>query len=139
MLRARYERVVVGCYHCGNKVETPRRATAASCPRCGKRIVLGDVTIKRTCWVARVETAGRVIVEKNGRVKAGEIRATRGVKVLGEVEAKIVSLGPVFLGKHARVRGGVRAPKVHMEPGAIVEGGRFEITAEGHGRARRAG
>lgn len=117
----------VQCYHCLERFDVPSKAMSISCPWCYKRVTLDDLVVKDTCWTSRLQTCGRLIVQRKGSLVASLIEAREGIEVLGHVEGKLVSGGPVLIGPKARVKGDMSAPSIWVEPGAIIEGGYFQI------------
>lgn len=117
----------VQCYHCVERFDVPARAMSISCPWCYRRVTLDDLVVKDTCWTSRLQTCGRLVVHRKGSLVASLIEAREGIEVLGHVEGKLVSGGPVLIGPRARVKGDVQAPSVWVEPGAVIEGGYFQI------------
>lgn len=120
----------VQCYHCRRHFDVPPRAMSISCPWCSKRVSLDDVIISGTCWTSRIQTCGRVIVKKRSELVCSLVEASGGVEVHGYVESAIVSNGLVYVGPKARVKGDLRAPSIHVEPGGALDGGYCRIASE---------
>ena len=119
----------VQCYHCQRPFDVPPRAMSISCPWCYKRVTLDDLIVTDTCWTSRVQTCGRLIVHRKGSLVSSCVEANAGMEIHGGVEGKLISGGPVFIGKFAQIRGDLIAPCIDIENGAVVNGGRFTITA----------
>ncbi len=120
----------VRCYHCGRPFEVGARAMTTSCPGCFKPVRVNDVVVKALEAVKRIQTCGRVVVHKTGRVFAQLVEAEGGVVVEGLLEANVVSRGPVHIGAKATWKGDCRAPSLHVELGGKIVGGYFVIPDE---------
>lgn len=119
----------VRCYHCTERIEVSDNALSLSCPCCCKRIVIQDLVVSGIYAGTKVQTCGRVVVERKGDLSAASVQASGGVFVDGAIKANVRSLGPVVIGAKARWKGDCDAPKIEIEPGATIEGGAFKITA----------
>ncbi len=117
----------VRCYHCAHPFEVGLRTASTNCPSCNKRVVVEDVVIKQLTPVSRVQTCGRLLVDKKGSVIAEFVHAQGGVEVLGSLDARVESGGPVVIGAGARWKGDCRAPSMAVRGGARIEGG-FEVS-----------
>jgi DNA-directed RNA polymerase subunit RPC12/RpoP len=117
----------VQCYHCRTTLEVSVRAMTVSCPACHKKLLVEDVTVDGAQSVTNLQTCGKVVVNKNGRVIAKLVEAHGGVEVYGVMEAKVVSGAPVFIGPQAQWKGDCRAPAITVELGARITRGYFEI------------
>ena len=131
--QARYRQVQ--CYHCRSQVEVSPRAMTMTCPRCHKRLQLEDVVVKAAQGLTKLQTCGRILIEKKGSVRADLVEAHEGIEVLGAIRAKVVSGGPVLIGEKAKWHGDCRAPSVRIGDGAKIEGGYFEIATFEQGQA----
>ena len=117
----------VRCYHCTEPIEVSESALSLSCPCCCKRIVIQDLVVSGTYAGTKVQTCGKVVVERKGDLSAASVQASGGVFVEGSLKASVRSLGPVVIGAKARWRGDCHAPRIEIEPGAAIEGGDFRI------------
>lgn len=117
----------VHCYHCAHCFDVGARTASTNCPRCNQRVVVEDVVIQKLMPVSRVQTCGRLLVGKKGSVIAELVQAQGGVEVLGSLDARVESGGPVVIGPSARWKGDCRAPSLAIRSGARIEGG-FEVT-----------
>ena len=128
MLRARTAPSrTVCCLHCGAGFTVAAQAMVLTCPSCYKRVTVQDIVINTAQNMARVETCGRVVVRRGGKITAGVVLATVGVEVLGELYAGAVCAPVVHIGPRAVWRGDLSAARVIIEPGARVLSGRFRI------------
>lgn len=97
------------------------------CPKCHKNVVVEDVVVKNYKPVSAIQTCGRLIIRKGGRVAAKTVEAHQGVEVLGALQAQVLSGGPVVVGPKAEWRGDLRAPSLEVKSGARFLGGYFVI------------
>jgi cytoskeletal protein CcmA (bactofilin family) len=117
----------VRCYHCTQRIEVSESALSLSCPNCSKRIVIQDLIVSGIYAGSKVQTCGKVVVERKGDLSAASVQASSGIFVEGSIKANVRSLGPVIIGAKARWKGDCEAPRIEIEPGANVEGGDFRI------------
>lgn len=118
---------LVRCYHCGKWHEAPGRSINTACPHCYRQLSVQDIRVRTTTWGGTMVTCGSLSVERYGRVQARLIVACEGATIEGAIEATLISGGPVRLGPFAVVRGGIRAPAMTVEPGAVMIGARVEV------------
>lgn len=100
---------------------------SVSCPACSKPIRVEDIIVNSAQGVTKLQTCGKITIEKNGRVIAQLVEAQQGIEVHGVMEAKVLSAQKVFIGAKAQWKGDLRAPSVEIEPGARITRGYFEI------------
>lgn len=117
----------VQCYHCRVQFEISLRAMTVSCPKCFKKLLVEDVVVNTAQGVTKLQTCGKILIEKKGRVRGDLVEAHGGIEVRGVLEAKAVSGGPVVIRDKAKWRGDCRAPSLTVELGAQIIGGLFEI------------
>lgn len=117
----------VQCYHCRETFAVGARAMTMTCPKCFKRVQIQDVVIKNAHGVKKLQTCGKVVVEKKGRVIADLVEAHEGIEVRGILQAAVLSGGAVVLRAKAEWKGDCRAPSMLIEPGASIRGGFFQI------------
>ena len=122
------ERTVL-CYHCKRNVRVPLMARSSSCPMCFKGLTLDDLQVRANGFSGRLNTCGKVTVEKKARAVTRSVEVSSGIDVLGSLEAKLTSFGPVYFGPGARMKGDCQAPSLVVELGAVIEGGFFRIGA----------
>src|SRR3954470_6666743 len=123
----------VQCYHCRHRFEVSPQTMSTSCPKCSKALVVEDVTIKVAYSVRKIQTCGRLVVEKKGRVIAHTILAQGGVEVEGVLEGNVMSGGTVKVGAKAQWKGDCAAPSLVVELGARIDRGYFVIPDNSHG------
>jgi cytoskeletal protein CcmA (bactofilin family) len=111
----------------------PSKALSTSCPKCAKALVIEDVVIKTAHNVRKIQTCGKVVIEKKGRVVAQLVEAHGGVDVEGYLEAKVVSGGHVRIAAKAHWKGDCSAPSLVVELGGQIEKGYFVIPEDALG------
>jgi cytoskeletal protein CcmA (bactofilin family) len=117
------------CLHCGTPIIASPRAMTAPCPGCGRSATLNDLVITGHRNLGTVRTCGRLIVEPRGRLTATLVEAGEGVYVTGTIQSNVITAGQVVIAAGARWNGDCHAASIEVMPGALVEGGRFEIGA----------
>lgn len=117
----------IQCYHCRHRFEVPKQAMSTSCPKCSKPLTVEDIVIKTAHAVRKIQTCGKLVVQKKGRVIAQSVEAHGGVDVEGILEAKVLSGGPVRIGAKAQWRGDCSAPSLEVELGGRIDSGYFVI------------
>lgn len=117
----------VQCYHCRHRFEVAAQARTASCPKCSKGLQLDDVIISDYHAVRKIQTCGRVVVNKKGRIVAQLVEASEGVEIQGAIEAKVITSGSVFVGPKGQLKGDCAAKSLAVELGALIGPGMFRI------------
>jgi hypothetical protein len=117
----------VACYHCGRESLVPASAQSAACKSCGKHLNLNDVVVTTGGFGLSLATCGTLIVDRNARLVTRNVIASEALEVRGTLNAKVACAGRLVLGHHATVKGDCKAKTLTVEPGAIIEGGYFEI------------
>jgi predicted RNA-binding Zn-ribbon protein involved in translation (DUF1610 family) len=124
---------IVQCYHCRHRFDVSPKAESTGCPRCGQRVIVGDVIVRELRPVSRVQTCGRIVVYEKARINAELVEAHEGIEVLGGLSGTVISGGPVIIGPKARWSGDCHAPSLRIHLGARIEGGRFTVPDHGLG------
>lgn len=117
----------VQCYHCRRRFEVGVRAVTVSCPGCHKRLVIEDLVIKNAQAYTKLQTCGRVVVQRRGHVMATLVEAHAGIEVLGVLEANAITGGGVRIGPKATWKGDLAARTLRVDAGARIVGGRFAV------------
>ena len=119
----------VHCYHCGRRIEVGARAMSTACPGCGKPVKIEDIVIKSYYAVTNIETCGKLIIKRRGRVSAvKKIVAHKGIELEGKLQCKEAHCaGTVRIGKKAEWKGDLRAMSLVTQPGGKILGGRFTV------------
>lgn len=119
----------VRCYHCARDCQVSVHAMSSSCPHCSRQLAVADIVVKHRHWGSRLQTCGRITLDTGSDVRVNELTAGAGVEVHGTLRGRVVSFGPVTVGRTARLDGDVEAPAVFVSPGATILGGKFSIAA----------
>lgn len=118
----------VTCYHCGAGFAVSAKAVSASCAACYKHVGLVDQIFTGEHRGTKVQTCGLVLVEKKARVIVPRIDAAESLTVLGRLEVGSArTLGKVLIARGAVWKGDCTAREVVIEPGALVQGGKFTV------------
>jgi len=113
----------VKCYHCRHQFDVSSRTQSTSCPGCNKPVIVADVVVKGLKLVSKLQTCGRIIIRKRGRVIAKIVQANAGIDAQGTVDCgKVICGGPVVIGAKANWKGDCHAPSLAIELGANVLG-----------------
>ncbi len=116
---------LVECYLCGHRFEVGARTMSTNCPGCNKPVIVEDVVVKGYKPVKRLQTCGRLVIQRGGRVVAERIEAHKGIECNGALHGEALSGGPVLLGAKAEWKGDCRAPVLRIKKGAVILAGRF--------------
>lgn len=118
----------VQCYHCQVRFEVGQRARSTSCPGCFKPVIVEDIVVKKLKPVQRVQTCGRVIVHRSGRIIAERIEAHGGIECLGAIDAAtVLAGGHVLIGPRANWKGDLCSPSIEVKGGARIARGYFVV------------
>jgi len=117
----------IACYHCGHGCLVPASAQSAACKSCGKHLNLNDVVVTAGGFGAPLATCGTLIVDRKARLVTRAVAAGEHLEVRGTLSARVSCGGRLVLGDHATLKGDCKAKTLKVEPGAIIEGGYFEI------------
>lgn len=108
------------CVHCGGQAEVAKRAMSIFCVHCKKRLILEDFKIRTYHATSLFATCGDIVVEKQGHVCA-PIRV-QNLTVHGQVHGNVEARGCIRIGGSGRLRGDIRAPKLVVAGGGIIDG-----------------
>lgn len=115
------------CYHCDQRFEVGSKAMTVSCPSCFKPLMVQDLNIKTLEAVKRLETCGKIVILKKGRVMADRVVGMEGVEVEGIMHGNVRSGTPVRIAAGAEWKGDLEAPGIELDPSAVVLGGFWRI------------
>lgn len=107
------------CTHCSKASEVAQRAMSVFCPHCKKRLILEDFKIRSYYAVRDFSTCGDILVERKGHVVAPIKVGNLTVK--GKVQSEVVARGMVIIGKTGWFKGGIEAPHLSVENGAVLD------------------
>lgn len=117
----------VQCYHCENRFDVSAKAMTVSCPACNRPLMVEDVVIKTAHAVRKLQTCGRIVIQRRGRVMADLVVGQEAIEVMGILETKQAKAGAVYIRPKARWRGDCHARSVVIEAGARVTDGYFVV------------
>ncbi len=117
----------VQCYHCGRDCAVSVHAMSSSCSHCYRQLAIADIVVRSRHWGSRLQTCGKILLDRKADVRVNLLTAGGGVEVHGTLRGKVVSFGPVTLGETARIDGDLEAPAIYVSPGATILGGTFSI------------
>ena len=113
---------------CGHLFEVGASAQSTSCPSCYKPVIVSDIIVNAFKAVTKVQTCGRIVIQKKGRVIAELVVANSGIEVDGIIDAKrVYSAGTVSIGAKAQWKGECHAPAVQIAEGATIANSYFVI------------
>lgn len=111
---------IVRCCHCRGMMRVSARALSVFCPHCQKRATLEDLRVAGTHPGRFLATCGDILVERTSILNL-EIVA-RNVVVHGRVCGPVTGQESVVVGPTGRVIGDVRAPKIMVQDGGVIQG-----------------
>ena len=68
---------------CGHLFEVGASAQSTSCPSCYKPVIVSDIIVNAFKAVTKVQTCGRIVIQKKGRVIAELVVANSGIEADG--------------------------------------------------------
>lgn len=114
---------MIECYLCGRRQEVSVKALSTNCPGCNKAIRIEDLVVNTYTPVNDLETCGRIVVTKKGRVAAKRIRAGDGIECEGTLHGAVETPGDVTLGAKAEWKGAtLRSRRLVVTDGVKLEG-----------------
>lgn len=114
---------MIRCYLCGHRFEVSLRTMSTTCPKCNKAIKVEDVTVKTYLPVNDLQTCGKVVIAKKGRVVARRITSGEGIVCEGAMEGAVETDGDVTLGPKASWKGDhLFSRSLTIEDGATILG-----------------
>lgn len=116
----------VTCYRCAGTLSVSGYAESASCPSCGGNLRLNPIEISKGHWGSSLMTTEQIHVHTDAQVIANLTIASGDMLIEGAVNSMCISGGTVRLTPTAELKGGVRADKVIIEPGARIIGSVIE-------------
>ena len=128
MAKKRPVQRMVRCYHCEERFAISAKAMTVSCPACSRALMVEDVVIKTTHSVRKLQTCGRIVIQKRARVIADLVVGQEGIEVLGVLEAKYAKAGHVHVRLKGRWAGDCETHHVVVDAGAVVTQGNFVIS-----------
>jgi len=113
----------VQCYRCGHRQEVGARTQSTSCPGCNKPLQVSDIVVKGYLAVKEIQTCGKVIVQKKGKLIADHVEGHLGIDCEGLIEAKeVITGGKLALGAKSTFKGGqTHTPNLSIKAGAKMK------------------
>lgn len=116
---------IVRCCHCSGMMRVAARALSVFCPHCQKRVTLESLRIVGAHPGRSLVTCGDILVERSSQLNL-EIKANN-ILIRGRVRGSVSASGILEVGETGRVIGDVRAQKVIVRDGGVIQG-RCEMT-----------
>lgn len=123
----------VVCYRCAAVLPVSGYAESASCPRCAGNLRLLPLEITKGHWGTSLLTTESIIVHPEAQVIANLTVASANITIAGSVHSMCIAGGTVTLTQTGELRGGVRAARVIIEPGARITGSVIESPSKALG------
>jgi len=114
--------IEVTCYRCAKPSTHSPFAETASCPHCAGRLQIGDVHIQQGHWGTSIQTTGSVIIDEAAQVHANLIICSGDLHIAGKVHAMCICGGRATISETADVQGGIRTPRLDLQPGSVIRG-----------------
>lgn len=108
------------CTTCDAPIQVSTHAKSTSCPHCHVRVVTEALDVDGYVAVRRFATANRMHITKKGIVFAA-VRADE-LRVDGTLTGDAISMTGIHVGRHAKVKGHLRAMWIAVEEGASLVG-----------------
>lgn len=113
----------IRCYLCGHRFEVSAKTLSVPCPSCHKALKVEDISIKSYLPVNDVQTCGKIIVAKNGRVVARVIRSGHNIECEGVLEGAVEADGVIQLGPKSTWKGkSLMSRAMTVQDGAVLVG-----------------
>ncbi len=116
----------VVCYRCGASLPVSGYAESASCPRCAGNLRLLTLDITKGHWGTSLMTTESITVHPEAQVIANLAIASGHIHIAGSVHAMCIAGGTVTISATGELKGGLRAARVIIEPGARIIGSVIE-------------
>lgn len=116
----------VVCYRCAATLPVSGYAESASCPRCAGNLRLLPLEITRGHWGTSLLTTESIIVHPEAQVMANIAVASRDITIAGSIHSMCIAGGTVTITATGELRGGIRAARVIIQPGARIIGSVIE-------------
>ncbi|MCR9074423.1 MAG: polymer-forming cytoskeletal protein [bacterium] len=123
----------VVCYRCAAVLPVSGYAESASCPKCAGNLRLLPLEITKGHWGTSLLTTESIIVHPEAQVIANLTVASGNITIAGSVHSMCIAGGTVTLAQTGELRGGVRAARVIIEPGARITGSVIESPSKALG------
>ncbi len=112
----------VTCYRCAKESTVSGFAESSSCPHCGGNLRLLPINIIKGHWGSSLLTTESVEIHEQAKAIANIIVASHNITIAGEAHAMCICGGTATITSTGHLKGGIRANKLIIEPGAHIEG-----------------
>jgi hypothetical protein len=116
----------VVCYRCSSTLPVSGYAESASCPMCAGNLRLMPIEVHKGHWGTSLMTTESIIVHPEAQVIANISVASGDIRIDGSANTMCISGSTVTISSSGELRGGVRAARVVIEPGARIIGSVIE-------------
>ena len=123
----------VVCYRCAAKLTVSGYAESASCPKCAGNLRLLPIEVTKGHWGTSLLTTESIIAHPNAQVIANISVASGDITISGSVHSMCIAGGTVTVTETGELRGGVRAARVVILPGAKIIGSVIESPSKALG------
>lgn len=124
-MTARPKSRIVRCCHCMGMMKVSARALSVFCPHCQKHAPLESLRIIGSHPGKTLATCGDIFIEATARLNLAVI--ANNIVIRGRVRGPVVANETVEVGPTGQVIGDIKAAKIIVCEGAIIEG-RCEMT-----------
>jgi cytoskeletal protein CcmA (bactofilin family) len=122
------------CYHCAKQSLHSPFAQTASCPHCAQRLQLGDIHITSGHWGTSIQTTGSVTIDPDAQVQVNLIICSGNLHIAGKVHAMCIAGRQTNIDSTADIQGGIRTPRLILQPGSTVRGCLIETQSRALGQ-----
>lgn len=116
----------VVCYRCAATLPVSGYAESASCPRCAGNLRLLPLEITKGHWGNSLMTTESITVNDGAQVIANLTIASQNITISGSVHSMCIAGQTVTITESGELRGGIRAARVVILPGAKIIGSVIE-------------
>ncbi|NQX95790.1 MAG: polymer-forming cytoskeletal protein [Erythrobacter sp.] len=116
----------VVCYRCGASLPVSGYAESASCPKCAGNLRLLPIEITKGHWGTSLLTTESIVVHEDAQLIANISVASGDIRIDGSAQTMCIAGGTVTISSTGELRGGVRAARIVIEPGAKIIGSVIE-------------
>jgi len=124
----------VVCYRCAGVHSVSGYAESSSCPKCSGSLRLLPLEITKGHWGTSLLTTETISVHSEAQVIANLAVASGDILLAGSMHAMCISGGTVTITETGELRGGIRAAKLIIHPGAKIIGSVIESPSLALGR-----
>ena len=110
------------CYRCAKSTTVSGFAESSSCPHCAGNLRLLPIEITKGHWGTSIMTTESVHVHQQAKVIANLIIASHDILIEGLVQGMCICGGTATISPTGELKGGIRATKLIIEPGATIDG-----------------